>query len=119
MESQQDGKNNELNLNTFCGALEGIFRDIQNNYTKAKVGYIIVHKVGISTIAKQKEYYSKAKEICEKYSIKYLDLFNTSNINCKLSSHLSKYFNASDGIHLNDYGYDYTQNQVDVFIESL
>lgn len=114
-----NGYDDEINLNTFCGALEGIFRELQNNYPKTKIGYIIVHKVNISTIAKQEEYYSKAREICKKYSVKYLDLFNTSNINCKLSSHLTRYFHESDGIHFNDYGYDYTQTQVEKFIESL
>lgn len=114
------GYNDTYDNNTFCGALESCFKYAQENYPNAKIGFICSHKV---PSAMQGEYdfntiIEKAKKICEKWSIPYLDLFNQSGFNYFLDSHVTE-FSAGDGLHPNGKGYDIISPKIDEWLKTL
>ena len=121
-EMTQDYTDN-FNVNTFSGALEKIFYLAQTNekwYGK-KICYIVTFKVP-SALSKEGQtffnYMKRAKEICEKWSIPYLDLFNTSNLNYYLDNHVTQY-STGDGLHPNENGYRLFTPQINNFLKTL
>ena len=60
----------------------------------------------------------RAKQICEKWSIPYLDLFNQSGFNYFLDSHVTE-FSAGDGLHPNGKGYDIISPKIEEWLKTL
>ena len=97
-----------LDRSTFSGGLEYIFYYLYTNFPNAKIAYIVTHKVYASNFY---QFMDRAKEICKKWSIPYIDLFDEGNINFFLSSmryefslHTESAPNG-DGLHPNLAGY--------------
>ena len=85
------------NTRTFCGALESALQHIMDRYPLAVKLYIIPH-----SFAKDNSYvdsiYSKAIEICDKWTMPYLDMRKCSQI-AMTSKNKSKYTrNANSGV---------------------
>ncbi len=104
------GYNDSYNESTFCGALESAIKKLQEKYVGKKIGFITTHKIPSSPSLKN--YMDKASEICKKWSIPYLDLYNESMINyaiptvkSNLSYKTSGHSNG-DGIHPNILAYE-------------
>lgn len=107
----------ELNENTFAGALESIFKYAQTNWIGKKIGYIVTFKVP-SAMGQFKfnEYMDIAKQICEKWSIPYCDLYNESNLNYYIQEVSNAY---GGGLHPNEAGYRIITNKIEKWMEAL
>jgi lysophospholipase L1-like esterase len=94
---------------TFSGALEALILKLVTAYPHAKIGYIIPQKMykGYADFTAKnhihRKYFDRAVEICQKWGIPVVDIWNGSMLNPKLST-ASVYY--SDGIqHLSEAGY--------------
>lgn len=45
-------------------------------------------------------------DVCQKWSVPIVDMFNEGNLNTKLDSHRLKYSNNGDATHPNQLGYE-------------
>jgi len=102
-----------LDDTTFCGAFESMLKQAVLKWQGKKIGFIIVHKItntyypyGNSTPGKFELYREKIIEICNKWSIPYLDLFNCSGLNVNIQEIKQKYTTKGDGTHPNAEGYE-------------
>lgn len=114
---------NNFNVNTFSGALEKIFYDCQNNqnWRNKKICFIVTFKVPSAGSLKGQTFYNymqRAKEICEKWSIPYIDLFNGSILNYYIESNVTNY-SGGDGLHPNENGYRLITSQINNFLKGL
>lgn len=111
------GYTDELNENTFAGALESIFKYTQTNWIGKKIGYIVTFKVP-SAMGQFKfnEYMDIAKQICEKWSVPYCDLYNESNLNYYIQEVSNAY---GGGLHPNETGYRIITNKIEKWLETL
>lgn len=111
------GYTSELNENTFAGALESIFKYAQTNWLGKKIGYIVTFKVP-SAMGRFKfnEYMDIAKQICEKWSVPYCDLYNESNLNYYINEVSNAY---GGGLHPNEAGYRIITNKIEKWLEQL
>lgn len=107
----------ELNENTFAGALESIFKYAQTNWIGKKIGYIVTFKVP-SAMGQFKfnKYMDIAKQICEKWSVPYCDLYNESNLNYYIQEVSNAY---GGGLHPNEAGYRIITNKIEKWLETL
>ena len=77
----------ELDTNTVCGALEGIFRYALANFVGKPICFVIVHKIQSTAYSENsngdtfEDYRNAMVGICNKYSIPYYDAFNDSGLN--------------------------------------
>lgn len=117
------GYTNVFDDTTFCGALESMLSKVRKKYLGKKVGFIIVYKMEGqhypygSTSPKAEIYYDKAREILEKWSVPYLDLFKSSNLTVEIPEVKAKYF--VDPTHINAEGYKVTTDQVERWMMTL
>lgn len=105
----------EIDDTTVYGALESICRQALEKWKTAKIGFIITHKVNAAwrTVHANsstervtlEDYYQAIRDVCEKYSIPYLDLSKVSRLNTELDSYKTFTYN-SDGIHPTQTGYE-------------
>lgn len=93
----------ELDTTTFSGAFEASCRALYEYAPQAKKLYISPLYLGKTN---ENAYKDIAKKICNKYSIKYLDLSSEGGLNYKIPGINDTYFNSADGIHPNKAGYD-------------
>lgn len=112
-----------LNEGTFCGALESIFKKAQTQWIGKKIGFLTTHK--IPSAPSLGNYMDKAKEICKKWSVPYLDLHNLSTLNyaiAEVKSNLS-YKTADhpngDGTHPNVKGYEALTPKIESWLLEL
>ena len=98
-----------FDTSTFSGALESLILKLVTAYPNAKIGYIVPQKMYTGyadfTAANHihRKYFDRAVEICQKWGIPVVDIWNGSMLNPKLST-ASVYY--SDGIqHLTEAGY--------------
>lgn len=118
-----NGYNDTYNEYTFCGALESMFRYITLNFKGKKCGFINIFKVPSCT--NQKNYVPKIIDICKKWQIPMLDLYNESDLNYYLDSIRQDYSRITelrpdgDGLHPNSNGYNLLQNKIESWIKSL
>lgn len=94
---------------TFSGALEALILKLVTAYPQGKIGYIIPQKMytGYADYTAEnhihRKYFDRAVEICRKWGIPVVDIWNTTPLNPKLTTS-SLYY--SDGIqHLTEAGY--------------
>ena len=77
---------------TFCGALESLFFKAIGYWTKKKIGYIVAMKMGRSNIGytadvyNRRKYFETAMQICKKWGIPYLNLWDGCHMNPSLNS---------------------------------
>lgn len=118
-----NGYNDTYDENTFCGALESMFRYITLNFKGKKCGFINIFKVPSCT--NQKYYVPKIIDICKKWQIPMLDLYNESDLNYYLDTIKQNFSQITDnqpngdGLHPNSKGYDLLQNKIETWIKSL
>lgn len=114
-----------LDNTTFCGAMEKYLRDAKLRFKGKKILYVIVHRIPyISSpyLTGSKNTFTEIREliikICNKYSIKYVDLFN-SGLNTCIDEYKTAY-TTGDGIHLNELGYrTYYVNEIESALISM
>ena len=102
---------------TFCGSFECICNALLTKYPGATILYIAVHKTPARDISIQDRLHALARQICGKWSIPFVDLYNESGLNCFIAAYQSAYsYDHTDanggntstggsGTHPNDAGY--------------
>ena len=91
-------------LTTFSGGLESIFYKLKTAYPKAKIIYIRPHNIGSRPYQLQVDYGNRAKNICKKWSVYCVDLFENSGLNTNLEQ-MIPFTNNNDQCHPNHEGY--------------
>lgn len=122
----------EYDRTTFCGALESVFYRSVKYWNGKKIGYIVAQKMGDLTRSRRKRrlYFDKAVEICKKWGIPYIDLWEgcylnpclpwmyhsdkTAEENCKENIGYYK-----DSQHLTSRGYDVTAELIETWMKTL
>ncbi|MBQ1186199.1 MAG: hypothetical protein IIX54_00720, partial [Clostridia bacterium] len=111
----------DFDTDTFAGALEEYFYYAKQYFPTAKIGYVVTYQTPQSQyggrtadVAAMRVQWDLAKDICDKWDISYIDLFDGCNEAGISYSELfdvnninSAFFpGKGDNIHLNTYGYD-------------
>lgn len=118
---------------TFCGALESVFYRATKYWFGKKIAFIVAQKMGdknVRTYANRRLYFDKAVQICLKWGIPYLDLWNGCYLNPALpwmydntkTADENKAENNGyyyDGQHLTARGYDVTADIIDSWLKTL
>ena len=123
----------DYDVNTFCGALESIFYRATKYWYGKKIGFIVAQKMSAEPICyyhNRRMYFDKAVEICKKWGIPCLDLWN----GCYLNPYLPWMYDRTktpeenkaentcfyfDGQHITAKGYDFTSEIIENWINSL
>ena len=105
---------------TFAGGLEELFYNVTKDHPFAKLGYIFnfatpAFKTG--RIADMTEYYTVAKQICEKWNIPYLNMYEDTLLSEELK--VTTTTNLSDLLHPNTAGYDILYKYIMYWMETL
>ena len=106
-----DYNSNNFDKSTTIGALEWILYTLKTNYPNSKIAFVSVHKMSSRDYSKQVERQNKCVEVCKKWSIPIIDIFNRGNLNTFLREH-HKFTNPTtsqpngDRTHPNQLGYE-------------
>lgn len=103
--------NGNYDKSTTAGALEWIIYTLKTNYPSAKIAFVSVHKMSSRDYAKQVERQGLCVDVCKKWSIPVIDIFNRGNLNTFLSeyhkfTHPTESQPKGDRTHPNQLGYD-------------
>ena len=119
---------------TFIGAMEAMFYRALTAFPNAKIGYIIAQKMGRPTdedgkYFKRLHYFKIAEQVCKKWGIPYLNLWERCPVNPSLISFYDPTLDRDgniasgkvyyDGQHITPHGYDVISSQIISFVESL
>lgn len=98
----------DFDTSTFAGGLERYFYEATTRYPNAKIGFIITYQTPNSTqggnTRNAEAYWNIAREICAKWDIPYLDLYDDSYSIDILKADTNVYL--EDTLHLNASGYE-------------
>ena len=105
---------------TFSGALEWIFHYCLTNFGGKKVGYIVTQKTYSGPNFYQ--YMDRAKAICKKWCIPYIDLYEESDLNFAVTYQKANYSITNvdptgDGLHPNLAGYEIITPKIENWIK--
>ena len=108
---------------TFAGGLENLFYTARRLYPNATYGFIINFTMpaaneSYGTLRDMSAYFNIAKQICDKWKVPYLDLYNDTNF-CQnvLKTHETTYM--PDNIHPNAAGYELLAPKIASWMETL
>ena len=96
---------NTLDLTTITGALESIFRQSIDKWVGKPIVFIIIHKVTGTAFNTNTAGYTfenvraRIIEVCEKYSIPYIDIWGEGGLNPYMDSLNNAYMNGGANIH--------------------
>lgn len=116
-----EGYDGRFDVTAFAGGLEDMFRYARQTYPNAIFGYIINFQIptsAIGSLSDMSAYFDAAKEICDKWNIPYLDLYNDKNFNDNVLQVQSK-TNLPDGIHPNSAGYNLLTPVIEDWMKTL
>ena len=111
---------NDFNIDTYAGALEELFYHVTKDYSNAKLGYIFTFKTPKFTtgrIQDMTEYYNMAKQICEKWNVPFLNMYEDETLSEDLKVNTKE--NLSDYLHPNTSGYDVLYKYIMYWMEKL
>ena len=92
---------------TYIGGLQWLFYNVKNSQPNATLFFIANHHLDGHDTGNAKNmapYFDMAKELCAKYGIIFIDLYNNKELNDKLETSTTKYL--PDTLHLNAAGYE-------------
>ena len=119
---------------TFTGAVETLLYKAITYYPKAKIGFIIAQKMGTHAIGfgdenKRRYYFNRVIEVCKKWGVPYIDLWEKSPINPRLRCYFDPDLDAKgnteagmayiDGQHLTAVGYDLISDAIEAWMMTL
>lgn len=110
----------DFDVSTYAGGLEELFYHAKKEFPDAMIGFIINFR-SISTIGRlsdMTEYFTVAKEICDKWQISYLDLFFDDDFNENVLEYKTKE-KLADYIHPNSAGYEVLYPRIAQFMCEL
>lgn len=112
-----------FNIGTYCGALEYMCKRLITTYAGAKVGYIVAQKMGSgANYRNRRAYFETAMQICKKWGIPVLNLWDGCYLNPALPAHYTSGSADSmyiDGQHLTPKGYDYITPMISAWMKTL
>ena len=111
-----------LNETTFCGAVESLIKNSLIKWHDKKICFILT--TNTHRRPDQKHYFDTIKQICEKWSIPYLDLFTKGRLNTNIeimkNSYTSDWQGSPDGLHPNEQGYKlFYVDQITEFLKTI
>ena len=123
----------EYDVTTFCGALESIFYRATKYWAGKKIGFIVAQKMFSPNMLandNRRLYFDAAVEICKKWGIPYIDLWNGCYLNPSLPWMYDSTKTAEenrtgnngfyvDGQHLTARGYDFSTDIIDTWLKTL
>lgn len=128
----------EYDRGTFCGALESIFYRATQQWKGKKIGYIVAPKMILTTYSgtdysaennNRRMYFETAIQICKKWGIPVLNLWDDCYLNPSLSYMYDKTKTweenqalgnmYADGQHLLSAGYDYIADIINNWLKTL
>ena len=112
-----EGYDGVFDTSTFCGALEQLFKTAILKWKGKKIGYIVLFKV--PSAVNFKEYMDKAKQICEKWSIPYIDLYKCSGLEFNIDEIRNQFSYGGGGLHPNVDGYKVITPKIEAWIKNL
>ncbi len=119
---------------TFTGALETLFYKATKYYPTARIGFIVAQKMGTPNEGygpeyKRRKFFLRAIEVCKKWGIPYLDLWESCPLNPRLPSFYNPQLSIEeneaqgysyiDGQHLTTTGYATVTSRIESFMQSL
>lgn len=95
-----------VDLTTFAGGMQWLFYNVRNTWKDAKLFYIANFRLGDPTGYAQdmSAYFAVAKQLCERYDVTYIDLYNNTELNMLLQPTNTRYM--PDLLHPTSRGYD-------------
>ena len=143
LRSEIDTKFGELDIadfsgnyddSTFTGALDTLFFKATSYYPSAKIGYIVAQRMGSASGGygennNRRKFFLRAIEVCKKWGIPYIDLWD----GCPLNPRLKCYYDSSldaqgnrdagkayiDGQHLTATGYAIVSSKIEAWMRTL
>ena len=123
-------------IDTFCGSFETICMNLSKHWLGSHVGFIVPHKMGVAndysaTGNNYRKYYETAIEICKKWGIPVLNLWDGCYLNpkhswmCDTNNEMTieeiyaAGFLYADRQHLTSAGYDYEATIVSEWLKGL
>jgi lysophospholipase L1-like esterase len=120
---------------TFTGAVESLLYKAITYYPKAKIGFIIAQKMGTHSIGfggeenKRRYYFNRVIEVCKKWGVPYIDLWEKSPLNPRLKCYYDPELDVEgnikagkaymDGQHLTALGYDIISDSIEAWMMTL
>lgn len=101
-----DGYSQTKDINTFSGAFEEICFRLKSYWKGIPIFYVRVHKMNSRDTELQNTYSTRAKTLCERWSIPVIDIYNEGGLNTYITDHKTLYTNNADGTHPNELGYN-------------
>lgn len=109
MGAVMEGKTGPFDETTFCGALESAFSQLLTNCHGKKVLFVIPQKMGNPYWqARRYTRFVKAMEICKKWGIAYVNLWDECYLDPTIA--VMRYTYYSDDQHMSPSGYDLTSS---------
>lgn len=115
----------------FTGALESLFFKATSYYPTAKIGYIVAQKMGagLANQNSRRNFFLRAIEVCKKWGIPYIDLWEGSPLNPRLKCFYDSSLDAQgnrdagkayiDGQHLTATGYAIVSSKIEAWMRTL
>lgn len=143
LRSEIETKMGELNIGdfsgnyddtTFTGALDSLFFKATSYYPAAKIGYIVAQKMGAGGTNygpdnNRRKFFLRAIEVCKKWGIPYIDLWDESPLNPKLKCYYDSTLDSAgnrdagkaytDGQHLTAVGYGIVSSKIEAWMRTL
>lgn len=102
-----------LNIETFYGAFEHLLYTIRTKYTNTNMIFVCCHKTPSREYNAQEILQKAVRECCEKWSVPYVDIYTSGQINCYFDNLRTLYSYDNDGetsggngTHLTGEGYN-------------
>ncbi len=113
----------DFDTTTFAGALEELFARAKEYFgEKTQIGYIVNYQTPMSNwggaTRDMSAYVKVALQICDKWKVSYLDLYDDQDFNQNVMK-VSTKDNLMDYLHPNDSGYDLLAVKIGTWMETL
>ena len=118
----------EFGADTFCDAVQRLIQRVVTSFPTAKVGFIIAPKMGVSDNGYDAEhnnrraYFQTIIEICRKWGVSVLNLWDNCTMNPRLSAHYNESEHGPlyyDGQHPTADGYEMITPIIEKWMETL
>lgn len=118
----------EYGEDTFCDAVQRLIQRVVTSFPTAKVGFIIAPKMGVSDNGYDAEhnnrraYFQTIIEICRKWGVSVLNLWDNCTMNPRLSAHYNESEHGPlyyDGQHPTAEGYEMITPIIEKWMETL
>lgn len=118
---------------TFYGAMDSLCKKALTYFPKAKIGFIVAHKMGLGFVTYTKnryDFFTYASKVCKKWGIPVINLWDEGQLRPDVASMYDSNYNTIetataqglpyyDGQHLTAYGYDVLSPKIEEWMRSL